>query len=202
LRTRQALVIVDLQRDFCPGGALPVREGDEVIEPINGLIRKFQAEDMPVLFTRDWHPKNHCSFKSQGGIWPPHAVRDTPGAQFPPSLHVPKSATIVSKATGRDAEAYSGFQGTDLGARLRSMGVKDLFIAGLATDYCVKNTVIDGIGEGFRVSLVTDCVKGVNLKRTDSATAFRKMIGRGARMTTSQQLIRSLSGRVAVWSSS
>jgi len=197
LRARQALIIVDLQRDFCPGGALPVREGDEVIEPINGLIRKFQEEDMPVLFTRDWHPKDHCSFKSQGGIWPPHAVRDTPGAQFPPSLHVPQNATIINKAARRDTEAYSGFQGTDLGARLRSMGVKELYITGLATDYCVKNTVIDGIGEGFRVFLVTDCVRGVNIKRTDSATAFRKMIGRGARTITSQQLVRSLSGRVA-----
>lgn len=181
---------------------MPVRDGDKVVEPINSLIDAFESQNLPVLFTRDWHPRDHCSFKSRGGMWPPHAVRDTPGAQFPPSLHVPKNATIISKAKEKGVEAYSGFQGTDLSDRLKSMGVKDLYVAGLATDYCVKNTVIDGIGEGFRVFLITDCVSGVNIKLTDSATAFRTMIGRGARRITSQQLVRSLSGRVAVSSSS
>lgn len=195
-------MVVDLQRDFCPGGALPVREGDKIVKPVNQLIHKFVAGGLPVLFTRDWHPKDHCSFRRRGGVWPPHAVRGTPGALFQQSLYVPKGAIIISKATRKDVEAYSGFQGTDLGARLRRMGVKEIYVVGLATDYCVKNTMIDGIRDGFRISIVTDCVKGVNRKRTDSATAFRKMIGMGAKTTTSQELSKSLGGRVAISSSS
>jgi len=197
LRAKPALIVVDLQRDFLPGGALPVREGDDVIEPTNALIDGFQAEGLPIVFTRDWHPKDHRSFKPRGGMWPPHAIKDTRGAQFPPSLHVPHGTAIVSKATRKDVEAYSGFQGTDLAARLRGRGVEELYVTGLATDYCVKNTVIDGMKEGFRVSIVRDCVRGVNLKRTDSATAFRSMLGRGAGTITSQRLLKSLSGRGA-----
>lgn len=135
-------------------------------------------------------------------MWPTHAVKGTPGAQFHPSLRVPRSATIVSKASRKDFEAYSGFEGTDLASRLRTMKVGDLYVTGLATDYCVKNTIIDGIREGFGVFVVKDCVKGVNLKRTDSATAYRAMLSKGARTTTSQQLLRSMGGRVAVSSSS
>ena len=202
MTAKPALIVVDLQSDFCPGGALPVREGDKVIEPINALVDLFHEKGLPVLYTRDWHPKDHLSFKPNGGMWPPHAIRGTPGAQFPSTLHVPRGAAIIDKATRRDAEAYSGFQGTDLAERLRWSGVEELYIVGLATDYCVKNTVTDGIAAGFRLKVVSDCVKGVNLKRTDSATAFRNMEGKGAGRTTSQLLLRHLSGRVAVWSSS
>ncbi len=202
MTAKPALIVVDLQRDFCPGGALPVREGDKVIEPINALVDLFHEKGLPVLYTRDWHPKDHISFKSNGGIWPPHAIRGSPGAQFPSALHVPRGATIIDKATRRDAEAYSGFQGTDLAERLRREDVGELYVAGLATDYCVKNTVTDGIAAGFRIKVVSDCVKGVNLKRTDSATAFRSMKGKGAGRTTSKQLRKHLGGRVAVWSSS
>jgi nicotinamidase/pyrazinamidase len=202
LKDKRALVVVDLQRDFCPGGALAVKNGDEVVRPINSLVDGFEAAGQPVIFTRDWHPKDHCSFKPQGGTWPPHAVRDTPGAGFQPTLHVPQGATVISKGTERDSEAYSGFEGTGLSKRLKRMKVKDLYVSGLATDYCVKNTAMDAIREGFRVFIVTDCVKGVNLKRTASATAFRTMVGAGVRTTTSHRLLRSLGGRVAVSSSS
>jgi nicotinamidase/pyrazinamidase len=129
-------------------------------------------------------------------------VKGTPGAEFHPSLYVPAESTVISKATRKDVEAYSGFQGTNLGARLGRMAVRELYVAGLATDYCVKNTVLDGMEAGFKVFLVTDCVKGVNMRRTDSATAFREMVGKGARTITSQQLLESLGGRVAVSSSS
>ena len=202
MTAKPALIVVDLQRDFCPGGALPVREGDKVIEPINALVDLFHEKDLPVFYTRDWHPKDHVSFKQNGGTWPPHAIRGTPGAQFPVALHVPRGAAIIDKATRRNAEAYSGFQGTDLAERLRRAGVEELYIVGLATDYCVKNTVTDGIAAGFRLNVVSDCVKGVNLKRTDSATAFRSMMRMGGGKTTSQLLLKHLSGRVAVWSSS
>jgi len=201
---KKALIVVDVQRDFLPGGALPVKEGNEIIEPVNALVEWFHRERLPVFFTRDWHPNDHISFRSQGGIWPPHCVKDTPGARFPSSLHVPKGAVTVSKATRKDVEAYSGFQGTSLASRLRKEGVKELYVVGLATDYCVKNTVIDGIGYGFQVTLVTDCVRGVNLRRTDSANAFRTMTAKGARKTTSRRLAQALSSveRVAVSSSS
>jgi len=189
LRANRALVVVDVQRDFLPGGALPVKGGDGVIEPINALVDRWEAKGEPVVFTRDWHPRDHVSFRSRGGAWPPHAVKDTPGARFPDALRLPADAIVISKATGRDAEAYSGFQGTDLSERLRAMGVEELYVTGLATDYCVKNTVLDGIERGFRVFLVTDCVRGVNLKRTDSASAFKRMEGEGARTTTSARLL-------------
>lgn len=187
---KRALVVVDVQRDFLPGGALPVKEGDKIIEPTNTLIDRLSVEHAPIFFTRDWHPSNHVSFRSQGGIWPPHCVKGTPGAQFPSSLHVPKEAVIISKATRRYDEAYSGFQGTDLASRLKDAGAKDLYVTGLATDYCVMNTVIDAIDKGFSVNLVADCVRGVNLKRTDSASAFRLMTAKGATRTTSKLILK------------
>ena len=177
-------------------------KGDEVIPPINALIDCFKTENLPIFFTRDWHPRNHSSFKSHGGIWPQHAVKGTTGARFPSSLHVPGGANVISKATRPNIEAYSGFQGTQLGPRLRKLNVKELYVVGLATDYCVRNTVIDGMNEGFSVFLVTDCVKGVNVKRTDSATAFKGMLKTGARTTTSNEVLRLLRGRAAVSSSS
>ncbi len=187
----KALIVVDLQRDFLPGGALPVRGGNEVIEPVNALIERFSAERAPIFFTRDWHPDDHGSFRSQGGTWPPHCVKGTPGAEFPSSLHVPRGAAIISKGTRSDVEAYSGFEGTDLAHRLTGVGAKELYVVGVATDYCVKNTVIDGLREGFSVTLVRDCVRGVNLRRTDSASAFRSMMAHGARTTTSGRLLGS-----------
>jgi nicotinamidase/pyrazinamidase len=189
---RGALIVVDIQRDFCPGGALPVKQGDQIIEPTNGLISLFQKKGLPIFFTRDWHPADHCSFRYRGGPWPPHCVKNTPGAEFYPSLLVPKGAVIISKATRRDVEAYSGFQGTAMAEHLKEMGVDELYVTGLATDYCVKNTVLDGISNGFKVSIVSDCVKGVNLKPTDSANAFRAMVAKGASKTTNDGVIKRL----------
>ena len=168
-----------------------MKEGDRIIEPTNALIDHFSAQRLPIFFTRDWHPANHVSFRSQGGIWPPHCLKGTPGARFPPSLHVPKGAAVISKATGRYDEAYSGFQGTDLAKRLKGEGVKDLFVAGVATDYCVMNTVIDAIDIGFKVYLVADCVRGVNIRRTDSALAFRLIMAKGATRATSKRILKS-----------
>ena len=198
---RRALVIVDVQRDFCPGGALPVKKGDAIIEPTNKLISLFEEERSPIFFTRDWHPPNHCSFVPRGQ-WPPHCIRNTPGAEFHHSLYIPERATVISKATKSDTEAYSGFQGTDLEKRLKETGVEEVFVAGLATDYCVKNTVLDGISGGFKVGIISDCVKGVNLRPTDSANAFRTMVAGGAVRTDSHKLLKGRSERVAVSSSS
>jgi nicotinamidase/pyrazinamidase len=199
---RAALIVVDVQNDFCPGGALAVKEGDKVIPPLNALVDAFTASNLPVCFTRDWHPPDHCSFKENGGPWPSHCVRNTTGAEFHPDLRVPDNALVVSKATEPDEEAYSGFQGTDLSSTLKSMGVTELFVGGLATDYCVKNTVGDALREGFLVNVLTDCVRGVNLKRTDSAKALRWMKVRGAKERTSKGVLTMINRRAAVISSS
>ncbi|MGH9921004.1 MAG: nicotinamidase [Nitrososphaerales archaeon] len=194
----QAIIVVDVQRDFCPGGALPVARGDKIIPAVNELVSAFQRAGLPIFFTRDWHPKNHVSFKAQGGPWPPHCIQNTPGASFHPSLAIPSDAEVIDKGTLQAEDAYSGFQGTDLARKLRGLRVKQIYVAGLATDYCVKNTVIDGAAQGFETYVVADCVRGVNLKRTDSATAHREMRSHGARKTTSGRLLKSLALRPTV----
>ncbi len=198
LEAKQALIVVDIQRDFCPGGALPVADGDKIIPAVNELAHAFERAGLPVFFTRDWHPRNHVSFKAYGGPWPPHCIQNTQGARFHQSLAVPKEAEVIDKGTLQAEDAYSGFQGTDLAQRLRELRVKQIYVAGLATDYCVKNTVLDGAAEGFETYVIADCVKGVNVKRTDSATALRVMLSRGAIRTTSGRVLKSLGMRVAV----
>jgi nicotinamidase/pyrazinamidase len=150
----------------------------------------FHGSRLPVVFTRDWHPKNHCSFKEQGGIWPRHCVARTWGAKFHPDLKVPGGSIIVSKAKRPDSEAYSGFQGTGLKKRLKRLGVTKVFVGGLATDYCVKQTVLDGLDAGFKVDVMTDCVEGVNTKSGDSSFALRLMREKGAKLTTSTTAIK------------
>lgn len=175
-----ALIIVDLQRDFLPGGALPVPQGDEVVPVINAYIGLFKDKGLPIVATRDWHPPNHCSFKDRGGPWPPHCVQGTPGAQFAPGLELPPDALIVSKATDPQEEAYSGFQGTDLHERLKSMGVRRLFVGGLATDYCVLSTVKDALSLGYRVFLLRDAVRAVDAHPGDGDRAVEEMVSLGA----------------------
>jgi len=198
---RAALVVVDVQRDFCPGGSLPVSHGDQVVPKLNRVIEAFERNGNPIFFTRDWHPPDHCSFEGQGGTWPPHCVMGTRGAEFHPGLRVPAGATVISKASRRNVEAYSAFQGTDLARRLKKDRVSDLFLGGLATDYCVKESSLDALAHGFAVSVMRDCVKGVNLRRTDSALALRAVASRGARLITSTEAIK-LCQRAAMKSSS
>jgi nicotinamidase/pyrazinamidase len=181
---------VDVQSDFCPGGALPVAHADEIIPRLNAVIRSFARAGKPILFTRDWHPKNHCSFESEGGIWPPHCVRGRAGARFHPGLLVPPGATIISKGTKPEVEAYSGFEGTHLEERLRRLGVRELVVGGLATDYCVKRTVLDGLKDGLSVAVLSDCVKGVNVGKNDSAKAMKLMVKSGAVKISSAGIIR------------
>ncbi|ADC89995.1 Nicotinamidase [Thermocrinis albus DSM 14484] len=157
-----ALIVVDVQNDFMPWGALPVPEGDKVVEPLNQYIDIFHRKGLPVFFTRDWHPPDHISFKGHGGIWPPHCVQDTEGAMFHKDLFIPPdNKFIISKGTSRDFDAYSGFQGTFLDQLLRERGVKRIFVGGVATDYCVKNTVLGGLHLGYQVFLLHDAVRGL-----------------------------------------
>lgn len=178
----KALIVVDVQNDFCPGGALAVTDGDKVVDPINELSKQFEADGLPIIFTRDWHPANHLSFKENGGIWPPHCIAGTPGAAFHPNLYFPSVAFLVSKATEPDMEAYSGFQGTGLASWLRQIDVDELVVAGLATDYCVKNTVIDAIKLGFKVTLALNAIKAVNVNPTDGETAINEMKSLGVQI--------------------
>jgi len=180
LRHGDALLVVDVQNDFLPGGALPVPHGDEVIPALNAYLRRFEAAGLPIFATRDWHPPDHCSFRQRGGPWPPHCVAGTPGAAFATALELPATATVVSKATEPDREAYSGFQGTELTQTLRSEGIRRLFIGGLATDYCVLHTVLDALQEGFEVYLLRDAVRAVDVHPGDGATALARMEAAGA----------------------
>jgi nicotinamidase-related amidase len=175
-----ALIIVDVQNDFLPGGRLAVNRGDEVVPALNRYIAGFVREGLPIVATRDWHPPNHCSFQGQGGRWPTHCVRETAGAAFAPSLRLPSSALIISKGTAPDQEAYSGFEGTDLEARLRETSVGRVYVGGLATDYCVLNTVKDALQKGFAVRLLTDAIRAVNAHLEDGRRAVDEMVRLGA----------------------
>lgn len=185
---KSALILVHLQNDFCPGGALPVTEGDTIIPLINHYISLFQSEGLPVIATRDWHPPDHCSFKEQGGMWPVHCVQGSRGAQFRADLHIPNGSLIISGATNPKKEAYSTFDGTSLNDHLEDMGIKTLYIVGLATDYCVKQTVLDGCKLGYRVVVLEDAVRGVNLQPDDSPKALQDMVAAGALKATASDL--------------
>ena len=180
LHAGDALLVVDVQRDFLPGGALGVEHGDEVIERLNGYMEAFATRRLPIILTRDWHPADHCSFLAEGGRWPSHCVQDSPGASWPEGLRIPSTAHIISKGTQSHAEAYSGFSGTSLLAVPRELNVRRVFVGGLATDYCVHATVIDARANAFDVVVLTDAVRAVNAQPGDDERAIREMIDHGA----------------------
>ena len=179
-----ALIVVDVQRDFCLGGALPVPEGDRVVPPINRIL----GLGWLTLATRDWHPQDHCSFKAQGGIWPVHCVAGTVGAAFHPDLDAKKIRQIISKATTKESEAYSGFQGTDLSALLRGQATRRVFVCGLATDYCVKATALDARGAGLDVIVLEDAIRGVEVHPGDCSKAVQEMRTAGIGFATTTDL--------------
>jgi nicotinamidase/pyrazinamidase len=181
-------VLVDPQIDFCPGGALPVVEGDKIMPILNQYIGKFRRAGVRIFATRDWHPEKTSHFNTGGGPWPPHCIQGSKGAQFHPHLKLPLEAVIVSAGMGSDEDGYSGFLGRDdsgaqLADLLRQRGVERIFVGGLATDYCVKHTVIDGLKQGFKVVLLEDAVRGVNLRPGDSKQAIEEMVRSGAEVT-------------------
>jgi len=164
-----ALIVVDVQNDFCPGGAVPVDGGGAVVPPINRAMTRFEH----IVFTRDWHPANHCSFsgtpESREGGWPAHCVQNSPGAEFCGGLRVPLDAYVVDKGIDPDKEAYGAFEGTDLAEELRRRGIARVFIAGLATDYCVRATALGAIEAGFETVLIEDGCRGVAEDTTRAA---------------------------------
>ncbi len=188
LGRNSALIVVDVQKDFCPGGALAVPEGDKVVSVLNEYVELFRARGASIVATRDWHPSNHMSFKPQGGIWPPHCVQNRPGAEFHPQLKLGKEVHIVSKADKPDDEAYSGFQGTDLANWLKAKGITRVFVGGLATDYCVKSTALDAREEGFEAYFLEDASRGVEVNPGDSQRAIAQMEKRGVKKTNLVEL--------------
>ncbi|WP_420615835.1 nicotinamidase [Candidatus Palauibacter sp.] len=175
-----ALLVVDVQEDFLPGGALAVAEGDAAIPPLNEAIRAFSKAGLPIFVTRDWHPPDHCSFVQQGGLWPSHCVAGTRGAAFPRALRLPASPLMISKATDPAAEAYSAFAGTDLAELLSDRRVRRVFVGGLATDYCVLRTVLDARAVGLDAVVLDDAVRAVDVEPGDGERAIARMRAAGA----------------------
>lgn len=175
-----ALIVVDVQKDFCPGGALAVPDGDKVVEPLNSYIELFKKAGLPIFATRDWHPEKHVSFSINGGLWPVHCLQNSEGAKFHENLKLPPDTFIINKGDRPELEAYSGFQATVLNELLQERGVKRIFVGGLATDYCVKNTVIGGLNLGFTVFVLLDAVKAVDVNVGDGEKAIIEMLSRGA----------------------
>ena len=174
----RALVIVDFQNDFTPGGALAVPDGDQIAPRLNALARSGDYD--LVIATRDWHPPDHSSFGERGGPWPVHCVRDTPGAQLHPALDAQAIDVVLDKGRDPGTEGYSGFEGTDLEELLRSNGVEEVTVVGLATDYCVKNTALDALRAGFAVRIDSSAIRGVEVQEGDSERAIEAMRAAGA----------------------
>ena len=185
LTPSDALIIGDVQVDFLPGGALPIQDREQIIPILNDYINMFRKGNR-IYAIRDWHPANHASFKEQGGPWPPHCIQESEGARFHPDLNLPIDAEIVSKGTNPTKENYSGFDGTDLSSRLRTSGISRIFVGGVATDYCVKHTVLDALAQSLKVILLVDATKGINLQPKDSELAVERMIYSGAKIATLQ----------------
>ena len=188
LTKQDALILVDLQNDFLPDGRLPVPSGDEVIPVANAYIEFFHHHGQPVFATRDWHPQDHCSFNTAGGPWPRHCMADTEGAGFAPGLKLTAEDCVISKGIAKDRDAYSGFEGTDLHINLQDLGIERLLIGGLALDVCVLNTVNDALDLGYRVFLLTDASRAVNVHRGDGDSAIESMLSRGAQRLELSQL--------------
>jgi nicotinamidase/pyrazinamidase len=179
INKNDALVLVDIQNDFCTG-SLAVPGALSIIDKANIYITLFKNDNRAIFATRDWHPKNHSSFKDFGGIWPVHCVQNTFGSMFYKDLKLPDSAEIISKATNPNKDAYSGFDGTDLDEKLKKADIKRLFIGGLATDYCVKATVLDALSLGYTTLFLSDASKAVNINLNDEKESINEMLQSGA----------------------
>ena len=184
LDNQAALIVTDIQIDFLPGGALPVKEADQIVPVLNDYTRLFKSANAKIVISRDWHPQNHISFTMQGGPWPQHCIQNSEGAKFSPNLRVPEGAIIVSKATDPNREAYSVFDGTGLDEQLKSLVITRVFIGGLATDYCVVNSVLDARKMGLEVFVLADATRGIEANPGDVDKAFETMNQVGALQVT------------------
>jgi nicotinamidase/pyrazinamidase len=180
---KRALIVVDVQNDFCPGGTLAVPHGDEVIEPLNQVIDEFLERGAPVYKSRDWHPPTTKHFAAYGGTWPVHCVQNTKGAEFHPGLRDDPRIKVISKGLG-DKDCYSAFDETDLASELHAQNVEEVLVGGLATDYCVKNTVLDALKNGFKVKALQDAMRPVEVQPGDGDRAIEEMRAAGAEIVS------------------
>jgi nicotinamidase/pyrazinamidase len=176
---KRALIVVDVQNDFCPGGTLAVPHGDEVVEPLNQVIGQFLERGEPVYKSRDWHPPTTKHFADYGGVWPVHCVQNTKGAEFHPALRDDPRITVISKGLG-DTDCYSAFDETDLLDQLHQQNVEEVVVGGLATDYCVKSTVLDALKHGFKVKALKTAMRAVDVQPGDGERAIEEMRDAGA----------------------
>lgn len=200
---KTALLIVDPQKDFCPGGALPVASGDAIMAPLNDALEHADNNDWPVLISRDWHPAETSHFREFGGPWPPHCVQDTPGAEFHDDLDVDETGrdVVISKAMRPDEDGYSPLcdnafvpDGRTAVQYLKDEGITELYVGGLATDYCVKAGVLDALKLGLKVYVLTDCIGAVDVNPGDGQKALEEMAAAGAVLTTAQDVTLSSLG--------
>lgn len=177
LQHGDALIVVDVQNDFCPGGKLPVEDGDQVVPELNKWLDRAREKDVPVFASQDWHPEGHASFKESGGDWPEHCVQGTRGAAFHPELDLPQDATVVRKGADPDKDQYSAFD-AGLGDKLRDRGVRRVFVGGLAQDVCVRWTSEHALDEGFEVVVLGAATRPVDEK--EGQKAFEELRAKGA----------------------
>ena len=180
---KRALIVVDVQNDFCPGGTLAVPHGDEVVEPLNQVINEFLQQGAPVYKSRDWHPPTTKHFAAYGGTWPVHCVQNTKGAEFHPALRDDPRIKVISKGLG-DKDCYSAFDETDLASELHAQNVEEVVVGGLATDYCVKNTVLDALKKGFKVKALQNAMRAVEVQPGDGDRAIEEMRAAGAEIVS------------------
>ncbi|MCO6428095.1 isochorismatase family protein [Nitrosomonas communis] len=189
LTSGDALVIVDMQNDFLPGGSLAVPMGDTIIPVINRYLMFFHDHGLPVFATRDWHPSDHCSFQQQGGPWPSHCIATTAGAAFHPDIEFPLNTHVISKAVTREKDAYSGFTDTQLNALLQTLAIRRLFIGGIATDYCVLNTVKDALHYHYTTFVLEDAICAIDLQPDDGLNALKEMVRLGGMLIQFEALV-------------
>jgi nicotinamidase/pyrazinamidase len=187
VKMSKALLIIDFQNDFTSGGALEVPEGDEIAEPVKRLAKEFDY----VFATRDWHPTDHSSFETEGGPWPVHCVQGTHGAELHPAMRDIEVEEIVDVGAEREDQGYSGFEKSKLADLLRERDVDEVAVVGLATDYCVRASAIDAAREGFDTSVVTDAIRAVDVNPGDGERALEDMRKAGAKLVTSDSLVRA-----------
>lgn len=202
MKNDAALLIVDVQNDFCPGGELAVPGGDRVVEPLSRVAGCFAAAGLPVLATRDWHPPVTMHFSGFGGVWPPHCVQDSPGAAFHPALRLPEGTLVISKGSDPDSDSYSAFEGLSAdGSSLRdilaALHVRHLYVGGLATDYCVRSSVLDARKTGLEVTVLTDAIAGVDVAAGDCEKALEEMERAGAAFCTTDEANRQITDNPA-----
>jgi nicotinamidase/pyrazinamidase len=189
---KPALLVIDVQRDFCEGGVLAAQFTSTLIDPLNRLVESCLLAEIPVIFTRDWHPPDHSSFLSHGGPWPAHCVWNTRGAEFAAGLRVPSTATVINKGVARDDSGYSMFDRTNLPETLKALDRTELAVCGIAAEYCVLASVKDSRHRAFRTIVLEDLVRAIEVRPGDADRAFNEMRSLEAVLSTSDDWMRTV----------